>query len=36
MGKVLSDADSARYRRDGFLLPIDAFSPETGSGGSGV
>ncbi len=28
MGKFLSDADIARYRRDGFLFPIDAFSPE--------
>jgi ectoine hydroxylase-related dioxygenase (phytanoyl-CoA dioxygenase family) len=28
MGKVLSDADIARYHRDGFLSPIDAFSPE--------
>jgi hypothetical protein len=28
MGKILSDADVARYRRDGFLFPVDAFSPE--------
>jgi non-heme Fe2+,alpha-ketoglutarate-dependent halogenase len=28
MGKVLSDADIARYQRNGFLSPIDAFSPE--------
>jgi non-heme Fe2+,alpha-ketoglutarate-dependent halogenase len=26
MGKRLSEADIARYRRDGFLFPIDAFS----------
>jgi hypothetical protein len=28
MGKVLSDAEIAQYHRDGFLSPIDAFSPE--------
>ena len=28
MGKVLSDAQVAQYRRDGFLCPIEAFSPE--------
>jgi hypothetical protein len=28
MGKVLSDTDIARDHRDGFLFPIDAFSPE--------
>jgi non-heme Fe2+,alpha-ketoglutarate-dependent halogenase len=28
MGKVLSEADIARYHRDGFLSPIDAFSPD--------
>jgi non-heme Fe2+,alpha-ketoglutarate-dependent halogenase len=28
MGKRLSDAEIARYERDGFLYPIDAFSPE--------
>jgi len=28
MGKVLSDRQVAQYRRDGFLCPIDAFSPE--------
>lgn len=27
MGKVLSDAQIAQYKRDGFLFPIDAFSP---------
>jgi non-heme Fe2+,alpha-ketoglutarate-dependent halogenase len=32
MGKVLSDADIARYRRDGFLCPIDAFSAEAARG----
>ena len=32
MGKVLSDVDIARYRRDGFLFPIDAFSPEAARG----
>jgi non-heme Fe2+,alpha-ketoglutarate-dependent halogenase len=32
MGKVLSDADIARYHRDGFLFPIDAFSPEAARG----
>ena len=29
---VLSDADIARYHRDGFLGPIDAFSPEEARG----
>jgi non-haem Fe2+, alpha-ketoglutarate-dependent halogenase len=28
MGKRLTDAQIARYHRDGFLFPIDAFSPE--------
>ena len=28
MGKRLTDTDIARYHRDGFLYPIDAFSPE--------
>ncbi|HEV2185685.1 MAG TPA: phytanoyl-CoA dioxygenase family protein, partial [Stellaceae bacterium] len=28
MGKRLSDTDVARYHRDGFLFPIDAFSRE--------
>jgi len=32
VGKVLSDSDIARYRRDGFLCPIDAFSPEQARG----
>jgi non-heme Fe2+,alpha-ketoglutarate-dependent halogenase len=32
MGKRLSDADVARYHRDGFLSPIDAFSPEEARG----
>jgi len=27
MGKVLSDAEIARYHRAGFLFPIDAFGP---------
>jgi non-heme Fe2+,alpha-ketoglutarate-dependent halogenase len=32
MGKVLSEAQVAQYRRDGFLFPIDAFSPEEARG----
>jgi non-heme Fe2+,alpha-ketoglutarate-dependent halogenase len=32
MGKRLSDADIARYHRDGFLSPIDAFSPKEARG----
>lgn len=32
MGKVLSDAEVAQYDRDGFLFPIDAFSPEEARG----
>jgi non-haem Fe2+, alpha-ketoglutarate-dependent halogenase len=32
MGKVLSDAEIARYHRDGFLFPVDAFSPEEARG----
>jgi hypothetical protein len=32
MGKVLSDAQVASYHRDGFLFPIDAFSPEEARG----
>jgi len=32
MGKVLSDADVARYHRDGFLFPIDAFTAEEARG----
>jgi non-heme Fe2+,alpha-ketoglutarate-dependent halogenase len=32
MGKVLSDANIARYHRDGFLFPIDAFSPQEAHG----
>ncbi len=32
MGKVLSDSDIARYRRDGFLCPIDAFDREEARG----
>jgi hypothetical protein len=32
MGKVLSDIETARYRRDGFLFPIDAFSSEEARG----
>jgi hypothetical protein len=28
MGKRLTDAQIAQYHRDGFLFPIDAFSPE--------
>jgi hypothetical protein len=32
MGKKLSDTDIARYRRDGFLFPVDAFSPEEARG----
>ena len=32
MGKRLSDAEIARYHRDGFLFPIDAFSPEEARG----
>ncbi len=32
MGKSLSDADIARYHRDGFLSPIDAFRPEEARG----
>ena len=32
MGKVLSDAEIAQYHRDGFLCPIDAFSPEEARG----
>src|SRR5260370_1863487 len=29
MSKRLSEAEVARYQRDGFLFPVDAFSPET-------
>ena len=32
MGKRLSEAEIARYHRDGFLSPIDAFSPEEARG----
>jgi len=32
MGKNLTDADIARYRRNGFLFPIDAFSAEEARG----
>ena len=32
MGKLLSDAEIARYHRHGFLAPIDAFSPEEARG----
>jgi hypothetical protein len=32
MGKVLSEADIACYHRDGFLFPIDAFSPAEARG----
>ena len=32
MGKKLTDADIARYDRDGFLYPIDAFSAEEARG----
>ena len=32
MGKRLTDAEIARYRRDGFLYPIEAFSPEEARG----
>jgi len=28
MGKTLSDDQIARYERDGFIYPVDAFSPE--------
>ena len=28
MGKRLTDTDVARYLRDGFLFPVDAFSPD--------
>ena len=32
MGKRLADAEIARYHRDGFLYPIDVFSPEEARG----
>ena len=32
MGKSLSDAEIAGYHRDGFLCPIDVFSPEEARG----
>jgi non-heme Fe2+,alpha-ketoglutarate-dependent halogenase len=32
MGKRLTDAQIAQYHRDGFLSPIDAFSPEAARG----
>ena len=32
MGKVLSEAQVAQYHRDGFLCPIDAFSPKEARG----
>jgi hypothetical protein len=32
MGKRLSDVEIARYQRDGFLSPIDAFSPQQARG----
>jgi hypothetical protein len=32
MGKRLTDAEVARYHRDGFLFPIDVFSPEEARG----
>jgi non-haem Fe2+, alpha-ketoglutarate-dependent halogenase len=32
MGKVLTNAQITQYHRDGFLFPIDAFSPEEARG----
>ena len=32
MGKKLSDAQIARYERDGFVFPVDAFSPDEARG----
>jgi hypothetical protein len=32
MGKKLSDSEIARYERDGFVFPVDAFSPDQARG----
>ncbi len=32
MGKILSDTQVAQYNRDGFLFPVDVYTPEEAVG----